>query len=162
MAGVQSRMGLHVGQNHTVRLKETGLLSAAVSDASTYYPAGGRYITNPFYRGLLLVCNRTADVGTATLLIGLEMYNPATNAFTDMRDGGGNVLTLVSYADGATGQRVLRLYPGIIGADADGVLLVNTVDKWVDQNLPPAWRVKATHGGTSVNNNFSLVGMCLM
>jgi hypothetical protein len=43
MAGVQSRAGLHVGQNHTVVLAPAGTtLSAAVTDSDTYYPAGGR------------------------------------------------------------------------------------------------------------------------
>lgn len=161
-SSAQTRAGRSIGQNHTVIFAAAGTVTDSGTDVDQYFPAGGRFISNPFYRGMYLIVKRTADTGTCTLDVILQYYNWATNAFADCTAGGGAALGCVQYANDATGERVTRIYPGIIGGDADGVLIVNTVDKWYDFNMPPAFRLRVRSGGTTVTNTLSLVGLMLL
>lgn len=159
---VHARDGLVIGRNHGIVFTRSKT-STVGTDLDEYFPPGGRWITNPYYRGMHLSVNRTGEsTNDATLLVVVQRYNQATSTFYDMLDGGGASLSTVSYATSSTGERHLRIYPGIIGADADGVLLVATVNKWVDANMPGQFRLRVRHGGTSVTNTFSIFGNMLL
>ena len=158
---VRARDGLHIGLNHGIIFTRSKT-STVGTDLDEYFPPGGRWVANPYYRGMILLVNRTAEsANDATLLVIVQMYNQATATFSDMIDGATGTLSTVSYATSSTGERWMRIYPGSLGADADGVLIVNTVHKFYDAVMPPQFRLRVRHGGTSVTNTFSIFGAML-
>jgi len=109
---------------------------------------------NWFYKGALVVVNRKSETGTCTLAVKLTGYLMDDDDVEYEWDVAG--AAIVSYADGATGVRYFMLYPGATGSDADGVIAKSTNFNLVNDALPQQFRIAVTHGGTSVENTFSV------
>src|SRR5687767_7567598 len=112
------------------RLAEAGTVTASGTNTDTYLPTAGFWLDLSGCAGVEIVTNRSADTGTCTMDVFVEQYNPVTEAYTAVQDAAGADVSGVQYADGETGERRVRIHPSAIAVDADGVLIVNTVDKW--------------------------------
>jgi hypothetical protein len=143
------------------RLAEAGTSTGTVTDADTRLPAAGFWMDLRDCAGVEIVTNRSADAGTCTMDVFVEQYNPATEAYTAVQDAAGADISGVQYTDGQTGERRIRLHPAPIAVDADGVLIVNTVDKWFQQSAPRFLSVRVRSGGTDVSNTFSMLAVPL-
>lgn len=110
--------------------------------------------TNYFHKGLYLFVNRTAETGTATLDAKLQMQDPSSATWTDVENA-----AVIQFADGSTRMNYLYMYPGIIGGDTDGKLIVNTNHNFVEGYLPYIWRVSVTTTGTT--NTFGISAVLL-
>jgi hypothetical protein len=109
---------------------------------------------NHYYKGCVIAVRRKSETGTCTLAAKLQggfVDADGTTAF-DVANA-----DLVTFADGETGVRYVFVYPGITGAEADGVVTFDTSFNVVNGFLPHKWRVSITHGGTSVANVFSVI-----
>jgi hypothetical protein len=127
------------------------------TDLSEYWPGEGGF-HNPGFKELRVVTNRTAETGTCTLDVILQFRMPAANLWQDCVGQDGAVIDGIQYANSTvetTATHMLRVGPGIIDVDADGYLVVNTVDAWFNYVLPQFFRVKYKSGGTTVTNTFS-------
>ena len=116
--------------------QNTVLSGAATTTYGTY--------TNYFHRGLYLFVNRIAETGTSTVDAKLQMQDPGSGSWTDVENA-----SIVQLADGSIRMNYLYMYPGIIGGDTDGTLVVNTNHKFVEGFLPYIWRVSVTTTGTT-------------
>jgi hypothetical protein len=143
------------------RLAEAGTVTASGTNTDTYLPTAGFWMDLDGYAGVEIVTVRTADSGTCTMDVFVEQYNPVTQLYTAVQDAAGNDVSGVQYADGATGEQRIRIHPSPIAVDADGVLIVNTVDKWFQQSAPRYCRIRVRSGGTTVTNTFSMLAIPL-
>ncbi|HUR55799.1 MAG TPA: hypothetical protein VMZ71_16800 [Gemmataceae bacterium] len=84
-------------------------------------------ITNPGWRGLVVVIDVTAITATPSVVFTIQGYDPLSGKYYTI---------LASAAIVGTGTVVLRVFPG---AAAVANLVVNDV-------LPSHWRVIAVHG----------------
>jgi aspartokinase-like uncharacterized kinase len=109
---------------------------------------------NFFYKGALVVVNRKSETGASTLAVKLVGYLRDDDKVEYEWDVQG--AAIVTFADGATGVRYFMVYPGATGSDADGVIAKGTNYNLVNDALPQQFRIVATHGGTSVENTFSV------
>jgi hypothetical protein len=132
----------------------TSHTSASGSNTTeTYTPP----VDNVMHKGLLLVVSRTAETGTCTLDAQVEFYAPNAGTWLELEGA-----AIPQFADGATGDRYLQVYPGITGSDADDSVALDTAEgKKCGQYLPRTWRVKVTNGGTTVTNTYSIDGWYL-
>lgn len=131
------------------------LLSAShtTSDATETFEAP----KNVMHKGVYLIVERTAETGTCTLDVKLQMYAPEADAWIDLEGA-----AITQFADGATGDRYLYLYPGVTGSDADDAVTLDTNEAVKSGHyLPRQWRVHCTTGGTSVSNTFSVEAFLL-
>jgi hypothetical protein len=103
------------------------------------------------YKGCVMVVERTSETGTCTLDAKLQGYHHATGTAFDVANA-----DIIQFADGATGLRYVMVYPGITGAEADGLVTFDTNFNYVNGFLPDTFRVSVTHGGTTVTNVFSV------
>lgn len=100
--------------------------------------------TNLYHRGLYLYVTRQADTGTSTVDAKLQMQDPQSANWTDVENA-----SIVQLANDSYRMNYLYMYPGIIGGDVDGTLVVNTNHKFVEGFLPYIWRVSVTTTGTT-------------
>lgn len=110
----------------------------------------------PLHKGLMLFVNRSAETGTATLAVAVKARNPVTGTYHTLS---GATLTAAQFADGVTGTGILTIYPGITAADADAVMVMDTLNAFCGSYLPDQFRVEVTTTGTT--NTFS-IGMVLL
>lgn len=128
------------------RLTPAGHTTGTVTNSTEYYDLPRNYL----HKGLLLVVNRTAETGTCTLDAQVEFYAPASGTWLQLEGA-----KIVQFADGATGDRYLQVYPGLTGSDADDVVALDTAEgSKCGQYLPPRCRLAVTSGGTSVSNTY--------
>lgn len=104
-----------------------------------------RQFTNKGFKGILLTVNRSAETGTATLDAKLQYKDPVRNAWLDIEGA-----TLNGWADGETGDRYLMMYPGLVAADSDNHIDLNTDQaSHCGSYLPKFWRLVLTTTGTT-------------
>jgi hypothetical protein len=106
------------------------------------------------YKGCVMVVERTVETGTATLNAKLQGYHHATGTVFDVANA--DIIALADGDAGATGLRYTMVYPGITGAEADGLVSFDTNFNYVNGFLPDTFRVSVTHGGTSIVNTFAV------
>lgn len=102
-------------------LNDSTLTMSALAAGSTVQTST---ITNPWWRGCVVVIDITALGASATLTVTVEGYDPKSNKYYTI---------LASAALGSTGTTTLKVYPGLT-ASANAV--ANDV-------LPTQFRVKA-------------------
>lgn len=103
------------------------------------------------YVGCLLVVQRTAKTGTATLAAKLQGFHHETETWFDVANS--DIVTIAD-ADGAA-TRYCLIYPGATGSAATGVVVQDVNFNLVNGFLPDTFRVSVTHGGTSISNTFA-------
>lgn len=112
---------------------------------------------NYMHKGVLLVIDRTVEVGTCTLDGKLEFYAPAAGDWIEVEGA-----AFPQFADGVTANRYLLVYPGITAADADDNIALDTAEGTkCGAFLPYQTRLAVTTGGTSVSNTYSAEGWLL-
>jgi hypothetical protein len=91
--------------------------------------------------------NKFYDIPSHTTTSGTDLseYWPGEGGF---HNPGFKELRVVTNRTAETGTCTLDV-------DADGYLVVNTVDAWFNYVLPQFFRVKFKSGGTTVTNTFS-------
>lgn len=142
--------GYAVGSYEQPILRSTP--SGTVTNEVKYH---GPFSSGPF-NAFRLEFDLESENGTHTLDEELEYFSQANGDWTAWLDGAGTQIKLNNYAEGETGRRYILVGPGVApGADADGVLIVNTVNTHYDQLIMPVWRIKQTIGGTAVDNVLS-------
>lgn len=102
------------------------------------------------HRGVAVLISNTAESGTSTLDAKLQYKNPQSNAWTDVPGA-----SFVQFADGATGERFIQVYPTLTAADADASITLATNFKILGLYPFRYMRLSATVGGTSVTRTFS-------
>ena len=111
--------------------------------------------TNLVHKGAYVTVNRASETGTATLDGYLEFKNATTGTWSQLE---GSIF--VQWADSATGERSLLIYPGITGAEADAMVPLDT-NKLILCNvyLPHYWRLALVTTGTTnvVSANVTLL-----
>lgn len=106
---------------------------------------------NTTFKGALFLINRTAETGTCTLDAKVQFYAPVANTWQDLEGA-----AFAQFADAATGDRYLMIYPGLTGSDADTQLSLDTSEGRIcGQYMPRQCRLVVTTGGTSVANTYS-------
>jgi len=103
-------------------------LTVFSSSARTATEASAR-INNPGYRGLHLIIDVTAVTLTPSVTFTIQGYSPLGDDYYTI---------LASAAVTATGQTILRVYPG----------LTEAANSKASDVLPAVWRVNAVHGDT--------------
>jgi hypothetical protein len=118
-----------------------------------YLPGGTAYFTNSWYDEVIWFFKRVSEAGSGTLTVTIEEYDPGTEEWFAVLGGGGSAVGPLAWAadetDAANARQALRMGSGILGGDADGVLVVNTEDTWVDYPPPRYYRFKCVEAGTS-------------
>lgn len=109
-----------------------------------------------YHRGVRVYISNTAETGTSTLDAKLQYLNPQSNAWTDIPGA-----TFVQFADGATGERFIEMYPTLTASDADSSLTLSTNFKALGMFPHRFMRLSATVGGTSVTRTYSAGGYLL-
>ena len=104
-----------------------------------------RVIHNKHHMGCMLQVNRSAETGTATLNAKLQYYNYAAAAYDDLEGA-----AIVEMGDGTTGTVYCTIYPGLVAADADNSIALNTVNKHCGSYLPDKFKVVAVTTLTSL------------
>ena len=130
-----------------------GKLALTIFGAGTVHSDGTTYsreFTNYYHKGMYLYVDRTAETGTCTMDAAIQHRSPILTTWTNLENA-----SVVQFADGTVELHTMYLYPGIIGGDADGVLVVNTDHRFIEGYLPLHWRLAVTTGGTTVTNTFS-------
>lgn len=114
-----------------------------------------RAVTSNYHRGAVITIDRESETGTATLDASLEYKNQTTGTWAQVEG-----TSWVQWADGATGERYLYIYPGNVGAEADAMVPLDT-SKGVHSSafLPRVWRVALVTTGTT---NVVSVNVCLL
>jgi hypothetical protein len=91
-----------------------------------------RMFEAPYHMGMLVFMDRISDTGTTTHDLQLQFRNPGKwggtgdDGWANYLDSAGNVVSMVQFADGATGLRWFELHPKLIGGDADGIITFGT------------------------------------
>lgn len=102
------------------------------------------------HRGVAILISNTAETGASTLDAKLQYKHPISLAWTDLANA-----TFVQWIDGATGERWITLYPGLVGSDADASVALATNFKNLGLYPFRFLRLSATVGGTTVTRTFS-------
>lgn len=139
-------LGNHLGKQF---VRVTGSRTVAGTDGWT-----SRKFTAPYHKGAMIMVNRSAETGTATLDVKVQYRNPMTGTYSDLEGA-----AIVQMGDGTTGEVYLTIYPGLVAADADNKIALNTTDQHCGSYLPDEFQIVATTAGTT--NVFS-IGMWLL
>ncbi len=115
-----------------------------------------RRFTVDLHRGAQIFIKRTAETGTSTVAVAVKARNPVTGDYVTLS---GAVITATQFADAALGTAVLTIYPGITAADADAVMVMDTLNAFCGSYLPQDFRIEVTTTGTT--NDIS-IGMVLL
>ena len=102
------------------------------------------------HRGVAVLISNTAETGTSTLDAKLQFQNPESLVWADVPGA-----AFVQWADGATGEKFLQVYPGLAAGETNNVISLATHFNIVGVNVPRMLRLSVTVGGTSVTRTYS-------
>ena len=144
------------GVTYTSVLAPTGTSSGTVTNATTTYGQ----LWPGANRGVRFDLNRESEVGTCTLAVAVNWIDQDTEAAVALLDMAGAAIVFNDWANGETGRRFIVIHADAIPADTDGVLAVGD-NTYYRQHLPMELQLVLTHGGTAVENVYSLTATWL-
>ena len=108
------------------------------------------------HKGLYAAVYRTAETGTGVLDCKIQYYSKLSAAYHDLEGA-----SFVQMPDGEAVplERYLLVYPGLVAADADNAIALNTDDKHCGSYLPAQFKFLFTASGTT---NVFAAGMWLL
>lgn len=143
-----------------IRYTQPSHTSTSGTNADEYYPSSGGKISTKGALAVTIYTNRSADTGTATFQVFGEFLYEPLNAWYPWLDYAGTQIQGVQMANDATNASTpfyqmvhVQLQPLMV--DADGIVIMNTVHKLYQAQIPAFIRWRFRHGGTTVTNTFS-------